>query len=272
MEKNNTDEFVIKIKERIIEFNKLLDKVVEEKYKFTQNDVKELIRLIIEANSNSITKELLSQNYDNSIVDHFYDNNEVKHHYTGNLYTRMQRIKPELAEFFGCKQDEIGIVFDNKNIGKINDIKAMSIVEGRHPIEEIPYKVIIGDAQIFGKSSTSSSNLSIENLRIVIGDLNISGYQGKISDNLTISGNLIADKDTDVELMDGLFIGGTAFGLEYLTKKKKDLEGNNKDKPNQEYKGSDLLTSATEFLSPDNYKTTAQIFSEILEKTEHNYD
>ena len=252
----------------------MLDNVADGKYNFTQNDVKDLIQLIIEANSNSNTKELLSQNYDNSIEDPVYDNGEVKHHYTGNLYTRMQRIKPSLAEFFGCKKYEIGIVFNNENFGEINDIKAMSIVEGRHPFEEIPYKVIIGDVQIFGKSISSANNSSIENLRIVVGDLNISGYQGKISDNLTVTNNLIADKKTEIEPLDGLYIGGKVLGLEYLTKTnemigKKDSQ-DNKDKTNQQFKGTDLLTS--DFLSSEKYRTTAQIFDRILEETQCNHD
>lgn len=284
---------LFKVEGKIIEFNLMLDKVQEGKYKFTDEDTKELVQVIIEANSNNITKKLLSKNYDNNIEDPVEG---TSHYYTGNLYTRLPRVKPMLAKFFDCNPDEIGIAIDNEKIGKIVDLKTISILEGRHIGEEIPYKVFIGDAEVSGEKIPNVFDSSIKNLDYMIGDLNISGYKGKISDNLAITGNLIADEETELEDLNGLFVGGTAYGLEHLVKEKKDLEGikhigkisessaeylkewlketedrsdansaNNSDNNTSlEFNSDDIMAATSGFLSAKKYRTTSRIFDEII--------
>lgn len=242
---NNSTEYIDQIKEKIVEYSKLIDKIFDSfssKEKDSDSiisssgiNIKKLLQLTIQAGLNADTKQLLDNNFTSQIIDLITDARKC---YSGNFYTRMYRIKPMFVDYFNCEQNELGITYkySNSDTGVDVDLRNLGVlstlIDRRIGDEEIPYKYVIGDAKANAYYNTQNGldrkSLSIKKLKIVIGDLDLSGYQGEISDDLIVTGNIIFDKETKIDNLrniNSLKVFGKAFGLENIIKEKEDLKG-----------------------------------------------
>ena len=190
------------------------------KGEFTSADVERLLSLFMEVNSNPDTKHLLYQDFLNPVtmkeVDE-YGNLVGKNIYSRNLFDRMNTVKPNIAEYFGCKPEEIGIVMSNNVLGQVNDARLLSGIGSEHETEEIPYSVLIGDFSFGNKAEESAPKekvLPASNVILILGDADFRDYQGPLSKNLCVTGNVLTDDKTQVSAIDTLYYGESADSFE----------------------------------------------------------
>ena len=193
------------------------------KYSFKESDVEGLLKLLININSNSNPeiRELLSQNFDNSIQDYIQDSKgkitylPIFSPYNGTIFDRIKRIKPCLSRFFGCNQDEIGIAYkmvlpgntENKEYD-FCDLYNLATIDNMQKPENNPYRVVIGDC--------SFRNMVKQNdgLTIIIGNADFSGFKGQLPPNIIITGNALVDEHTRISGIENLYIGGESENFE----------------------------------------------------------